>query len=244
MALQVVIVLPIEPDFLKILVIQAYHRERVRLFKYRFGHELHVHVHIELYANQALDILVAILVFAIVAYPDPVVCVMSAVLRLISIKNRWLISLNVHVIFVIFNQLAETPKLRVDLFLISDDPISWVNTLIILIQDHDPVSVDILSGTKAPEHLFLPHLMKLLNRFIVLPFFGVAVGGVSIDGQVVVSSICNYLWINMRVRIWIDWEGLTIFVRLLVEIAYAHCRVNERLVSHVEGGGDSLAGVD
>ena len=48
----------------------------------------------------------------------------------------------------------------------------------------------------------------------------------------------------MRVRIWIDREVFIISVRLLVEIAQAHCRVNERLVRHVEGGRDGLAGVD
>ena len=141
-------------------------------------------------ADQALDILVVILIFADVAYSNPVVCVKTAFPHLlISVKDRWLISFDVHVIFVIFDQLAETVERLVDLFLICDDPISGVNALIILIQDHDPVSVDILLGAKAPEQLFLPDLVKLLNRFIVLSFFGVAVGGVSIDGQVVVSSI-------------------------------------------------------
>ena len=151
MALQVVIILPIKPDLLKILVIQTYHRERVRLFKHRFGHELDVQAHIKLNANQALDILVTILIFALVAYTDPIVCVKTAFPHLlISVKDRWLISFNVHVIFVIFNQLAETVELLVDLFLICDDPISGVNTLIVLIQDHDPVSVDILFRAKAP----------------------------------------------------------------------------------------------
>ena len=190
MALQVVIVLTIKPDLLKILVIQTYHRERVRLFKHRFGHELDVQAHIKLNANQALDILVTILIFAHVAYTDPIVCVKTAFPHLlISVKDRWLISFNVHVIFVIFNQLAETVELLVDLFLICDDPISGVNTLIVLIQDHDPVSVDILFRAKAPEQLFFPDLVKLLNRFIVSSFFRVAIGGVSIDGQVIVSSI-------------------------------------------------------
>ena len=124
------------------------------------------------------------------------------------------------------------------------DLLSWVNALVVLIQDHDPVSVHILFGTKAPEQLFLPHLMKLLDCLIVLSFFRVAVGGVSVDGQVFVPRILYLLWLNMRVCIWIDWEELIISIRLLIEIAQAHGRVNERFVRHVEGSRDGLAGVD
>ena len=76
MTLRTVFVLTIIPHFLQICVIfvvQADHRQRVRFFKYRLGHELDVLIHIELNADQVIDLPL------LVPNPDPIVRIETAV---------------------------------------------------------------------------------------------------------------------------------------------------------------------